>query len=219
MAFADGSAIEGRVFAFREFTMPRADEVRKIADLAFGDAVEITSLIELIRRQNADGINAEMNKAGAGRAAMVLRNAMIARLVTLVARAYAPAKKGDLHVRVAVDIFRDNTTRQMFTSVAGGKEKVADFEKRWLRCHGDHRKPAIKEFRDKFTAHLGEPSNSDPATYKDLFDFGAATAELMESLALATGAIVAPIKSDPDVTECAAKFWQPWKKAETGRLA
>jgi hypothetical protein len=45
-----------------------------------------------------------------------------------------------------------------------------------------------------------------------LFDFGAATADLMESLALVTGAAVSPIKSDPDVTACAEKFWQPWKK-------
>lgn len=189
-----------------------AEEVRKIADLALGDAVEIISLIELIQRQNAEGINNELNKAGAGRAAMVLRNAMIARLVTLVARAYAPTRKGDLHVRAAIDLFKDNTTRQIFTSVAGGKDKVAEFEKRWARCHGDHRKPAINEFRDKFTAHLGEPTNSDPATYKDLFDFGALTADLMESLALVTGAAVSPIKSDPDVTACAEKFWQPWKK-------
>lgn len=189
-----------------------AEEVRKIANLALGDAVEITSLIELIQRQNADGINEKLNKAGAGRAAMVLRNAMIARLVTLVARAYAPARKGDLHVRVAIDLFKDNTTRQIFTSVTGGKQKVAELETRWARCHGDHRRPSIKDFRDKFTAHLGEPTNSDPATYKDLFDFGVATADLMESLALVTGAAVSPIKSDPDVTACAEKFWQPWKK-------
>jgi hypothetical protein len=64
-----------------------ADIVRKVADQALSDAVEITVLIELIEKQNSNGINDKLNKAGAGRAAMVLRNAMIARLVTIVARA------------------------------------------------------------------------------------------------------------------------------------
>lgn len=192
-------------------TSHHAETVRKIGDLALSDAVEITVLIELIRKQNADRINNELNKAGAGRAAIVLRNSMIARLVTIVARAYAPAKHGDLHVRIAKDLLKDNVTRQIFTSTAGGKERVSDFETRWPKCCGDHRRPRVKEFRDKYTAHLGEPTEIETATYNDLFRFAAATAELMESLALVTRAAVNPVASDADVMECADKFWQPWK--------
>ena len=196
-----------------------AETMREVADWALSDAVEITILIELIKNKNSDGINDELNKAGAGRAAGVLWNAMMARLVTIVARAYAPAKQGDLHVRVAKDFLKDNVTRQIFTSTAGGKERVSDFEKRWDKCCGDHRRPLVKEFRDKYTAHLGEPTEIEAVTSKDLFEFAAATAELMESLAFVTRAAVSPIKSDPDVTECVDKFWQPWKVAGTGPAA
>jgi len=190
-----------------------ADTVRKVAGQALSDAVEITILTELIKKQNSDGINDELNKAEAGRAAGVLRNALIARLVTIVARAYAPAKQGDLHVRVAKDLLKDNVTRQIFTSIDGGKERVSDFEIRWNNCNGDHRRPRVNEFRDKYTAHLGEPTKIEPPTYKELLEFAAATAELMESLAFVTLAAVNPVKGDPDVTECADKFWQPWKAA------
>lgn len=191
-----------------------AETVRKIAELALGDALEIILLIELIKKQNEDGINEKLNAANAGQAALVFRNALIARLVTLITRAYARPRQGDLHVRVVVDLLKDNTTRQIFTSVAGGREKVADFESRWARCHGDHRRKPIEHFRDKFRVHLGEPKEIKPTVYKDLFGFGAATTELMVSLALATRVAVTPIdNADPDVKACVDAFWEPWKQS------
>ena len=187
-----------------------ADTVRKVGALALSDAVEITILIDLIKKQNANGINTALTKAGAGRAGAVLQNSMLARLVTIVARAYAPAKNGDSHVRVAKEQLKHHVTRQIFTTPAGGKERVDDFEARWSKCSGDHRRDKVKEFRDKYTAHLGEPTEIDEPTYKELFGFATATAELMESLALATRAAARPIASDPDVAMSAANFWKPW---------
>jgi hypothetical protein len=43
-----------------------AETVRQIAELALGDAVEITLLIALIERQNTGEINGQLNKDGAG---------------------------------------------------------------------------------------------------------------------------------------------------------
>lgn len=143
-----------------------ADTVRNVANQALSDAVEITILIDLIKKQNSDGINDELKKAGAGRAAGVVRNALIAQLVTIVARAYAPAKQGDLHVRVAKELLKDNVARQILTSIEGGKERVSDFESRWDKCCGDHRRQRVKEFRDKYTAHLGEPTEIETAKQK-----------------------------------------------------
>lgn len=192
----------------------QADIVRKVGSLALSDAVEITILIDLIKKQNADGINAALNKAGAGRAGAVLHNSMIARLVTIVARAYAPRKEGDSHVRVAKDLLKHNVTRQIFTTAAGGKGRIDDFEARWSKCCGDHRREKVKVFRDKYTAHLGEPTEIDEPTYKELFGFAAATAELMESLAFATRAAVQPIASDPDVAASPGNFWKAWKTGD-----
>ena len=173
-----------------------AETVRKIADLALADAVEITVLVNLIKTQNTGGINAELNKVGAGRAAMVFRNSLIARLVLLVDRAYAKPKHGDLHVQRAACLL---------------KRQLSEFEAHWLKCRGDHRRPLIREFRDKYTAHLGEPKNIEPATYDELFGFAAATAEAMQLLALATRVAEQRIETEPDLINSPEAFWSPWK--------
>jgi len=82
---------------------------------------------------------------------------------------------------------------------------------RYAKCRGDHRLPPIKVFRDKYTAHLGEPKNIQEATYRDLFTFGAETAKAMEPLALATGIAIKPINTDPDSESSPEAFWAPWK--------
>jgi len=192
---------------------PRPEEtVRKIAELALGDAIEITVLTALIRQQNTSGVNNQLSVAGAGRAASAVKNALIARLVTLIARAYAEPKHGDLHLRAVVPLLKNNVTRQIFTTRDGVKEKVAEFEAHFAKCHGDHRQARIIHFRHKYTAHLGEPEDIATPAYTDIFAFGALTAECMELFALATGVAVKPISSDPTVVSCAEEFWKPWKE-------
>ncbi len=187
-----------------------AERVRQIAELALSDAVEITCLINVMQKQNTGGINNRLNEAGAGQAAVVVRNALVARLVTLIARAYPEPKKGDMHLREAARILEtDNLTRQIFAAGAG-KERVASFDAHWTKCRGDHRLERIKHFRDKFTAHLGEPKNIEAATYTDLFAFGGETARAMELLAVAAGVAVNPIKRDPEIESSAEAFWTPW---------
>jgi AbiU2 len=187
-----------------------AETVRKVAELALGDAVEITLLIALMRGQDAGGVNNQLDAAGAGRAAGVVRNALMARLVLLIARAYSEPKHGDLHLREATCLLKDNTTRQIFGS-SNGYEKLAAFDAHWAKCRGDHRLPPIKAFRDKFTAHLGEPKDIQEATYSDLFAFGAETAKAMELLALATGIAIKPLDTDPSLVSSPEAFWAHWK--------
>ena len=177
------------------------------------DAVEITLLIALIQGQNTGGVNEQLNKAGVGQAAMVLRNALIARLVIMIARAYAKPKHGDLHVRAAACLLKDNTTRQIFES-GNGAEKLTAFNAHWAKCRGDHRLPPIIDFRDKYTAHLGEPKDIQEGTFRDLFEFGAATAKAMELLARATGVAVTAIDSDPSLVSSPEAFWARWKQDE-----
>jgi hypothetical protein len=117
------------------------------------DAVEIKLLIGLMQEQNSGGVNERLNQAGAVRAAVVLRNALTARLVTLIARAYAEPLQGDLLLRLAVDLLKDKVTREVFES-GDGTKKLAAFDELSGKCRGDHRLSPIKEFRDKYTAHL-----------------------------------------------------------------
>jgi hypothetical protein len=189
-----------------------AETVRKVAEQGLNDAVEITLLIGLMRGQNTGNVNKKLDEDGAGRAAGAIKHALTARLVLLIARAYANVKHGDLHLRVAACLLNDNTTRQIFGS-SNGYDKLAAFDKQWIKCRGDHRLPRIKEFRDKFTAHLGEPKDIPEATYGDLFAFGAETAKAMELLALATGIAVKGLDTDPSLVSASEAFWKPWKQA------
>jgi hypothetical protein len=189
-----------------------AERVREIAELALKDAIEITRLIALMRGQNTDGLKQQLEKAGAGEAAAVVKNALLARLVTMIARAYSEPRASDLHVRAAVELLKDGVTREIF-AIGDGAERLAAFDKQWGRCRGDHRLPRIKEFRDKYTAHFGEPKDIDAATYSDLFAFGAETAKAMELLALATRVAVKPLDTDPNLVSSCDAFWLKWKQA------
>jgi hypothetical protein len=98
-----------------------------------------------------------------------------------------------------------------FSALGDGGAKLAAFDAHWAKCRADARLPAIKAFRDKYTAHLGEPKEIEKATYSDVFAFGAETAKAMELLALATGVAVNPISTNPDLVSAPEAFWAPWK--------
>ena len=160
-----------------------AENVRKIAEQALNDAIEITLLVSLLREYQK--VKKQAETGAARQAARVNENALLARLILLTARAYSRnTRHGDLHVQRAACLLKDNTTRQII-GIGDGAENLKGFEAHWLKCRGDHRRPKIEAFRDKFTAHLGEPKNLDEATYKEVFEFGLATAEAMQMLAIA----------------------------------
>jgi hypothetical protein len=64
--------------------------------------------------------------------------------------------------------------------------RLSAFDAQWKKCRDDHRRHLVNEFRDKYTAHLGEPTELPEPTHQELFEFGAETAKAMELLALAT---------------------------------
>jgi hypothetical protein len=57
-----------------------AETIRKAAELALNDAIEIRQLIALMRTQNAGDVNKRLTEARAGRARTVVQNALLARL-------------------------------------------------------------------------------------------------------------------------------------------
>jgi hypothetical protein len=100
--------------------------------------------------------------------------------------------------------------RQIFATGDGATNRVTDFEAHWLKRRDDVRRTRIEHFRDKYTAHLGEPKDIPDVTSAELLEFGVATAKTMELLALATGVAVKPLDSDPTLLSCAEAFWRPW---------
>jgi hypothetical protein len=128
--FQSGVAIKKEMPPKREAAMtaqpPKQrpqETVRKIAELALNDAIELHVLIALLKRQT-DSVNKHLAEAGASRAGPVVQNALIARLVILIARAYSRPKDGDLHLRVAAELLeKNNLVRQIFATGEGATKR------------------------------------------------------------------------------------------------
>ena len=87
---------------------------------------------------------------------------------------------------------------------------MADLEAHWAKCRGDNRLQKINHFRDKYTAHLGEPKDIPEPEYRELFEFGDTTVEAIDVLGLVTGVIVKPIRGNNNAVKSAEAFWKPW---------
>jgi hypothetical protein len=191
-------------------TTSDAEIVREIASRGYGgDALEILLLIEIIEVQNTDPVNKNLSDAGAAQAGIVVRNSLMARLILLVAREYGQARPGDLSLQRAFDLLKDPTVRAVFDGRAPGAT-LCDAETYWQQCNGDHRLRTVKHFRDKFTAHVGEPLDIPLPAYKDLFAFAQRTATAMELLARAIGLATVPVHQQIDARPAAQAFWRPW---------
>lgn len=190
--------------------MSNADKIRKIAELALQDALQILHLIELLRAQNSRGINARISISGGSQAIIALRNAMIASLTILVARAYGKPWPGDLHCRVAAELLNgDKACREIFGTGNGGK-LLAQFQSHWEKCSTDSRLGRIENFRHKHTAHLGKPKDIPEPEYRELFAFGIATAQAFDLLALTTKVTVRSVTGNNAALFSAEAFWKPW---------
>src|SRR5262245_44277474 len=134
--------------------------VYEISDAAFVDAIEIRQLIALLQIQNSGNINGQLNRKDAGTAALIMRNALISRLVLLVRRVYDQgAYETDRNVGRAITLLKDTTVKSEIATRGppGSLDAALDL---WSRLKGDARHERVKHFRDKYTAHIGEP---DPA--------------------------------------------------------
>lgn len=186
------------------------EEAYLIAEEAYGDAIELRALVELMRAQNSGGVNKALESKGAAMAAVFVRNSLIARIVVLAARAFAPPKEGDRHLARAFQLLNEPKVRSEFETRTG-KEAVEAAIALWQKLKGDDRLHKIKHFRDKFTAHLGTAKDIPMPAFADLHAFANETAELMSALARATDARPEPISSwDKQISDASKTFWAPW---------
>ncbi len=185
--------------------------VYEISDVGFTDGIEIKQLIQLLEIQNNEGVNESLNLNEAGSAGLILRNALISRLVLLISRVYAPSRDGDMHVGRAFDLLKDKAVRAEI-EMRGPTGSLRDAFETWHKLRGDHRLPKIKQFRDKYTAHLGKPKPEIPLPeFRELFSFAADTTKLLDQLARATGAREEGLDSwDDQLLKSAKVFWKPW---------
>jgi AbiU2 len=188
--------------------------VYEISDVGFTDGIEIKQLIQLLEIQNNEGVNEALNLNEAGSAGLILRNALISRLVLLVSRVHAPSREHDMHVGRAFDLLKDGAIGAEIET-RGPLGSLRDAIETWQKLKGDHRLPKIKQFRDKYTAHLGKPKPEIPLPeFSELFSFARDTTKLLDQLARATGSRCEGLDTwDDQLRESAKTFWKPWMAA------
>jgi hypothetical protein len=89
--------------------------------------------------QNKGGVNQKLSDAGAAQAGIVIRDAILCRLATMIMREFAPSRDGDLHIGRAIELRRRTArplrtfgevvrqTRSMLRSLSGPNfEKIID---------------------------------------------------------------------------------------------
>jgi hypothetical protein len=192
---------------------PWQTTVEEISDGGYSDGIEIRQIIELLRVQNEDGANNELSKTDAASAAMMVRNSLFTRLVLLVSRVYAPPRKDDMTVGRAFEQLKDTAVKAEI-GTRGPKGSLDQALETWEKLKADPRLPKVKQFRDKYTAHLGKPNPQIPLPeFQELFGFARETTVLLDQLARATGARLEGLDTwDYQVRGSAAAFWAPWSQ-------
>lgn len=191
-----------------------ANEAWEMSDKAYVDGIELLHLIELLQRQNTGVVNDKLNAAGAGDAANFIRNAILSRIVLFVAGAYAPARRGDLHLKRAFDLLKCPAVFHEL-GLRGSPKLLDEAKELWTKCSAnDARLAPIKHFRDKFTAHSSEPiKDIRLPPYIDLFGFARDTMIVMDKFARGTGARTEPLSDwQPQAAESSEQFWSIWEK-------
>jgi hypothetical protein len=146
----------------------KADTLREIVEQSLGHGIELLSHVELMEAQNSGGVNERLAQVGLQNPAIAIRNAMMTRIVLMVAREFSEPRETDRNLHRAFDLLSDPTVRQI---VGKNFNAMAAAEAHFKRCKGDNRLNEIRHFRDKYTAHIGDPKETPLPKYKDLFSF------------------------------------------------
>jgi hypothetical protein len=187
-----------------------ATPIEDIAIEAFQTGLEILQIIDVMERQNTGRINGNISDSGAARAGTVVRNALITRLVILVAGAFAITRPGDRHLQRGFELMQDAKLR---SQLAMDQQAYADAELVWKKLEADPRRRIVKHFRDKYTAHSADPiMGMRPPQYDEMFDFAKEVAGAMEKFAIGVGVTREKLSDTEDWRiESSQKFWEPWE--------
>ena len=185
-----------------------AKTVRKIAKTAFEDAIDMLATVEVLSALNDRSLWQHLQYAGAYQAAIMIKLALLTRLIIWVARAYAPTRPNDLHARVAFELLNDREIAGQMTYPA----EVAEAQDIWRRCRDDHPLQRVLHFRNTQLAHLGERRpDIEEAIIDDLFVVVRQTTRALEKLAQGSGATGLSLETQiPAYTKSTARFFAHW---------
>jgi hypothetical protein len=194
-------------------TQRSVELVNEIAKDALSDAVEILQLIELMRRQNTDGINRNLSDKAGANVVNAVRNSFVARITTLVERCYSKVTRDDdRQLRRAFELLGSTDVRERIEQKIS-KEAVAEAEQLWKKMEEGDSLTRVRHLRHKFTAHWAKPDPAIPLpSYSEFFEFAVATTQVIEKFARAVGGKGDTLdKMREGYVVAAQTFWKPWE--------
>jgi hypothetical protein len=197
----------------------KAKRILTVARAAWFEAVDLCSCIVMLEASNEPDVIASINNAKAADALVLIRKALLGRLVMGVTGALAPYRDpGDFHLRVGMDLVREEVPRQTIL-LRGSALKIADIETaehRWAESLGYEARGRLVIYRNKVVAHLSErPAMNDPII-SELFTLARMIAAVAEALAHGTGIAGVSLESQVSVfRNRALAFWGKWKLGNT----
>jgi hypothetical protein len=180
--------------------------IRDISERAFWDGLEILAVIQLLKIGNQKRVQQSLDKSSTRLAADIIKNALIVHLTILLTRTHGGKQvwPGDRDARAVFEQLKKNPA---IANKMQSPTDLAEAQRRWNKCQGDHRRKRIVDYRDKYVAHYGKPQSAPPQ-YRELFGFARATASALEKLAHGTGVIGVSHRSQLQARKASAKkFW------------
>lgn len=186
--------------------------LRHAASQGYADAIICLASIEIIERSNRPEVIGPLNEADAGRAVRILADAAFFRVQIFLTRAFAPVRRGDYHLRAAMDFLRAPGRLDEVTPV----EDRPRYERAIALFHEAEADPALKllsHMRHKSMAHLAIPDPSVPLPkYDELFAFARRCAEIWQELSYAARVVMIDIDHQIDAyRESADALWGKWE--------
>jgi hypothetical protein len=188
-----------------------AELVREIVKEAHRDAEQILLIIDLLRYQHSEGMDARLKAKGALDASKVISDALKVHLVTIITLQYSELYPDDLSLRKAFDILKSKQDIRDEFKTDGSDDALVEAEKSFANLLKDERLKKIKDFRNKRAVHRAQPTKIPPKVQSELYSFACNTVEVIEKLA---SAIKLPgYKPARDCIDpvTANAFWRPWK--------
>lgn len=194
------------------------DDLREAANHGYSDAITVLATIEIIERSNRPPLLEEINRADAGPAVRMLRDAAFQRVQLIIVRAFGPVRHADdIHLRAAIDFLREPGRLH--------EEKRPDRRNDLNRAitlfdaaAADPRLSTLKHMRDKEIAHWARygDGKARPLIH-ELFGFAKETCLVWQQLSFGAGTDMIEVDDQIDLYRDAAEaFWSRWEPAGGG---
>jgi len=191
----------------------KVERILKVAKIAFFEAIDMRACIEALEASNQSNVSRSLDDAKAALAAELIQKALFGRLLMEVMTAFDPEKQGDFHLKVGMNLIRQDVPRKIVLQRGGKIEDIEAAERCWTRCLNFEPFERLRTYRNKFVAHLSDsPAGMKDPIISELFDLARMTAEVAENLAHGTG--VATVSLESQVMphqESSRAFWAPWR--------